>query len=147
MSQLSDISVEVVNSKDAVAPSSQVRALLQELQAMLYSLVHTGKAASIDIRSLPITSDDYDYLKSLLGEGEVTATIYALGPTIISETAIPGIWWVTHYNADDHVLAESIEVTELPEMLKTQQQDLQQAIALFNSKIAQSKTGELRRDS
>ena len=134
MNRLSEISIEVVNNNDPVAPSPQAKALLQELQDMLYSLMETGKSASIDIRSLPITPDDYDYLKSLLGEGEVTATINALGPTKIIETEIPGIWWVTHHNTDEMVLTESLEVTTLPEILKTQQQDLQQAIGLFKSK-------------
>jgi len=136
MTQLSDINIEVVTNNDPVTPSPQAMALLQELQVMLNDLVHSGKSTSLDVRSLPITPDDYTYLKSLLGDGEVTATINALGPTNISETEIPGIWWITHYNTDDMILAESIEVTELPEMLKTQRQDLQQAIALFEAKIA-----------
>ena len=134
MTQLSDITIEVVTNNELVSPSPQVMALLQELQGMHSELVHTGKATSLDIRSLPLIPDDYTYLKSLLGEGEVTATINALGPTKINETEIPGVWWVTHYNTDDMILAESIEVTELPEMLKTQKQDLQQAIALFKLK-------------
>jgi len=78
----------------------------------------------------------------MLGEGEVTATINALGPTKISETEIPGIWWVTHSNTDEMVLTESIEVTALPEILKTQRQDLQQAVALLKSK-----TGELIKEN
>ena len=131
MTHLSEIAIEVVTN---TSPSPQAKAILLELQGMLYELVHTGKSTSIDIRSLPITPGDFEYLKSLLGEGEVTATINALGPTKIIETEIPGVWWITHYNADEMVLAESIEVTELPELLKTQQQDLQQAIALFKLK-------------
>jgi len=142
MTQLSDIAIEVVSRNGPVAPSPQAKALLQELEDMLYSLVDTGKSSSIDIRSLPITPDDYDYLKSMLGEGEVTATINALGPTKISETEIPGIWWVTHSNTDEMVLTESIEVTALPEILKTQRQDLQQAVALLKSK-----TGELIKEN
>jgi len=139
MTQLSDINIEVVTNNDPVSPSPQAMALLQELQGMLNDLVHTGKSTILDIRSLPLTPNDYAYLKSLLGEGEVTATINALGPTTISETEIPGIWWVTHYNADDMVLAENIEVTELPEILKTQGQDLQQAIALLKLKTDEIK--------
>jgi len=142
MTQLSDIAIEIVSSNGPAAPSPQAKALLQELEDMLYSLVDTGKSASIDIRSLPITPDDYDYLKSMLGEGEVTATINALGPTKISETEIPGIWWISHSNTDEMVLTESIEVTVLPEILKTQRQDLQQAVALLKSK-----TGELIKEN
>lgn len=141
MTQLNEIPVEVVGS-DPVSPSPQVRALLQELLDLLQDLIHEGKSASVDIRSLPISASDYDYLKLFLGEGEVVATINALGPTKIRETEIPGIWWVTHSNADEMILAESIEVTELPEMLKTQQQDLQHALALFAEKTDASNTDE-----
>ncbi len=142
MTQLSEIAVKVVNINEPDAPSSQVKALLQELQSMLYNLVHTGESASVDIRSLPITPGDYDYLKSLLGEGEVSAAINALGTTKIVETEIPGVWWVTYYNAETAILTEIIEVTELPDILKTQHQDLQQAITLFQSKI-----GEFKKES
>lgn len=141
MSPLDEIRIELVDSHAADAPSPQVKALLRELQALLQDLVNEGKSASVDIRSLPLSPIDYDFLKSFLGEGEVTATINALGPTTIRETEIPGIWWVTHSNADEMILTESIEVTELPEMLKTQQQDLQHAIALFVTKTDGSKTG------
>ena len=70
---------------------------------------------------------DYELLKETLGYGEINVSIDAMGPTEIYETAIPGIWWITHYNNDDENIAEYIEITELPELLKTDPQEIQQA--------------------
>lgn len=128
MTSVSDIPVEVVNTADATqAPSPYLLALLQEIQDMLTQLLEDNKSNSIDIRSLPMMPGDYEQLKQLLGEGEVTATVDSLGPSLIRETAIAGVWWVTHNNSDDDVITEFIEVTELPEILKTQAEDLRNA--------------------
>ena len=132
MNPLSDIPIALIPREEELdtstqPPSSQVLALLQELRTMLDSLITSGESNSIDIRSLPLMPGDYDVIKHILGAGEVTATVSAMGPTHIRETQIPGIWWVTHRNAHDEVMAEIIEVTPLPEILLTQEVDLQHA--------------------
>jgi len=132
MNPLSDIPIALIPREDETeAPSqplsAQVRALLQELRSMLDTLINTGDSNSIDIRSLPMLPGDYDQIKAILGDGEVTATVSAMGPTQIRETHIPGIWWVTHYNLDEEVMAEFIEVTALPQILLTPEIDLQHA--------------------
>ena len=128
MTSVSDIPIEVINTVDAAqAPSPYLLALLQEIQDMLMQLVEHNSSNSIDIRSLPMMPGDYEQLKQLLGEGEVSATIDSLGPSHIRETAIAGVWWVTHHNAEDEVLTEFIEVTTLPEILKAQAEDVRDA--------------------
>lgn len=127
------------NTPSDTAPSAQILALLQELRDMLDSLATSGQSNAIDIRSLPMLPGDYEFLTEFFGEGEVTATINALGPTSIKETRIPGIWWVTHRNANDEVLSELIEVTVLPEMLKTQQTDLKDASDILASYLTDMK--------
>ena len=89
-----------------------------------------GKTASLnDLRSaalaLPfLTEDDREQLHGLLGEGEVSATVEALGPTEVVETAYPGVWWVTYYGADGEVVAERIEVARMPDILAAQDPDM-----------------------
>jgi hydrogenase-1 operon protein HyaF len=140
MSGLSDIPVEVINSKAADAePSAQVMAILQELETMLKQLVATGEHNSVDIRSLPMMPGDYEQLKAILGEGEVQATIDSLGPSLVMETQVPGIWWISHRNAHDEVLTEFIEVTSLPEILKLQPGDLDEAIDILHTRVTGSK--------
>ncbi|MCR4347103.1 MAG: hydrogenase expression/formation protein [Sulfuricaulis sp.] len=112
--------------------------LLHEIEVLLSDLVTTGKSASIDLRSLPMLPDDYEKLLEVLGEGEVSATVNVLGPTLARETAIHGVWWVTHQNADGEVTAQFIEVTYLPEILKTHPADARAAVETLRSRLLQS---------
>lgn len=123
MSKLDEISVSV----EAAGSPSQVRAILTELQTKLDSLVKQSLTDSIDLRSLPMFPGDYEMLKETLGYGEIHVSIDAMGPTEIYETAIPGIWWISHFNSDNENIAEFIEITTLPAILKTANEELQHA--------------------
>jgi len=123
MSKLEDINVTV----ESPASPSQVLAILNELQFKLKALIEQDHNDSIDLRTLPLFPGDYELLKETLGYGEIHVTIEAMGPTEIYETAILGIWWVTHYNSQDENVAEYIEITALPELIKTSEQDIKQA--------------------
>ena len=123
MNTLDDISIRV----EPAGSPSQVMAILSELLTKLQALSEQGINDSIDLRSLPMFPGDYEQLKETLGYGEIHVTIDAMGPTEIYETAIPGIWWVSHSNSEDENIAEFIEITALPAILKTDEQDLRQA--------------------
>jgi hydrogenase-1 operon protein HyaF len=112
--------------------------ILHEIETLLAGLVASGKAASIDLRSLPMLPGDYEQLRQWLGEGEVSATVEAFGPTRVRETAVSGVWWVTHYSVDDQVVAEFIEITHIPEILKTHPADARQALETLRSRLLQS---------
>lgn len=124
MSTLDNIGVRVENE---AAPTSQVVALLNEIATLIDKLIKTGETSSIDLRSLPLFPGDYEAIKEALGEGEVRATLNAIGPSTLQETAVPGVWWITHYNDHEETVAEFIEVTPLPDIIKTHEGDLQQA--------------------
>jgi hydrogenase-1 operon protein HyaF len=112
--------------------------LLHEIEVLLSDLVNTGKVAGIDLRSLPMLPGDYEKLREVLGHGEVSATIDALGPTLVRETAVHGVWWITHQNVDGEVTAEFIEVTYLPEILRTHPADARAAVETLRSRMTQS---------
>ena len=63
--------------------------------------------------------------EAFLGKGEVRIEISASGPSEIIETAFPGVWRVTHRSSGDSVLGRYIEITELPEIVKSQMPDIQ----------------------
>ena len=136
MTELTDIPVIVTEAAAHIGPpSTQVMAILQELQTMLETLLETGDQNYVDIRSIPLMPGEMENLKQILGSGEVDAIISALGPTHVTETSIPGIWWVTHKNAADEIISEFIEVTDLPEILKTQHHDLHAAPDRFKQRL------------
>ena len=117
--------LDALNNGEFTA-SPQVLALLQELQERLTALAERGEEHRIDIRSLPLAPTDHDFLIQFLGSGEVSATVNALGLSEINETRFSGIWLITHYNHHEEIIADLIEVTPLPDILKTQAEDIRQ---------------------
>ncbi len=126
---LDDIHVGVVNG------NGNGRALLNEIASLLQHLLETGESASIDLARLPLSSEDYDLLDEVLGEGEVQAEVSALGATEVVETGIPGVWWVTHYNADEEVMAEFIEVAFCPEILRSAAEDVNEGLESLRARL------------
>lgn len=112
--------------------------LLHEIEVLLSDLLTTGKSASIDLRSLPMLPGDYEELREALGDGEVSATIEVFGPTRVRETGVSGVWRVTHYNVDDEVVADFIEIAYVPDILKTHPADARQALETLRSRLSQS---------
>ena len=98
--------------------------LLHELHHALKTFVETGTTHSIDLNSLPMAPAENERLERLLGSGEIRAQLQALGNSDIDETGIPGVWCVTHRNADGAVVARLLEITDCPAILKAQRQDL-----------------------
>lgn len=136
MSGLDDIGVKVIASSESVAgETGNVHPILHEIRARLEMLLATGEGSGIDLRSLPMSPQDYARLRDLLGLGEIGATLELLGPSEIRETAFPGVWWITHRNPGGDILAEVIEVTGIPEILKSQPADVQAGLARLREQL------------
>lgn len=125
MSRLANISLRVVDESSA----ANAHAILREVEALLERLVNKGETGAIDLRALPLGSADLELLARKLGEGEVSAAIQANGLSVARETAYAGVWWVTHHDENNAVVAEFIEVCAIPEILKSQQIDMGHALA------------------
>jgi HupH hydrogenase expression protein, C-terminal conserved region len=89
----------------------------------------------IDLKSLPMAPGEERRIEEALGEGEVRAELQALGPTVVQETAYPGVWLVTHRNAENEVVARFIEVTRMPEILMAQPEDIERGIEKLESEL------------
>lgn len=125
-----------VKTESAEACSiGSLRALLAEIAAGLQKLVQKGNASCIDINSLPFAPGEYEQLRAALGDGEVSARIEALGVSEIRETRYPGVWWVTHYNVEDDIIADMIEITDMPDILKSQPADVATGLVLLDEEL------------
>ncbi len=157
MSSLDKIGVKVVSvpARAVAAETADITTtgnalpLLHEIAALAQTLADTGEEGSIDLRSLPLAPGDYEQLRSLLGEGEARATVDAGGETTVRETAYAGVWWVTYYSGDQEVVADRIEITLVPAILKSHPADvvaaagrLQRYIAAKREKTGQAIDGE-----
>lgn len=128
---LSSIPIKIEDTEQYSIGS--LRAILSEIATHLEKLAQDGTTGSIDLNSLPFAPGEYDQLRLLLGEGEVKAHIEALGPSDFVETRYPGVWWVTHYNVEGDIVADSIEITTIPELLKSQPEDISMGLELIRA--------------
>jgi hydrogenase-1 operon protein HyaF len=137
MSKLEQIPVQIIQGT-----TSQVAAILNEIDALLIKLIEQDESSAIDLRSLPLFPGDYEQLKAVLGEGEISVSLDTLGPSEIIETIIPGVWWCTHYNEADEKIAEFIEITRIPSLLQTDPDELQHSRDKLAGLIQQTLEGE-----
>lgn len=104
-----------------------VKPLLHEVKHALDNLITNGKTAVIDLRSIPLAPGEEETILNALGQGEVRAKLDALGPSEIIETQYTGVWVVTHFNDDNDIIGRFIEITTMPDILRSQQEDVIEA--------------------
>ena len=110
---------------EPVGLSGNALPLLHELAEGVRRLLESGETAAIDLSALPLTPADLDWLRDKLGQGEIAVTLNARGESTFNETACPGVWWVTHYHENGAIIAQFIEVTFVPELVKSHPQDVE----------------------
>ena len=120
----------------AASLTHNVQPLLHEIRHALVKLLDDGGHTVIDIRSLPLAPGEEEQLLDELGQGEVYARLHALGPTEIVETRYPGVWVVVHFNNDNEVIGKTIEICDIPELLRSQQEDIRLGLGQLQSQLA-----------
>jgi len=119
-----------------------IRALLSEIATCLEKLVKAGETGMIDLNSLPLAPGEYEQLRQTLAQGEISARIEAIGPSEIIETRYPGVWWVTHYNVEGDIVADMLEITTIPEILKSQPDDIRTGLELLRAQLNDAQLNE-----
>ncbi len=127
MTYINDIPVHV-ESGTINDDNGMVAAVLNEIFQLLKAYIDTYEEAAIDVKSLPLSDNGYRQLKQQLGVGEVTAVAQLSGDTEVYETAYAGVWWVTHRNIDDKIIADHIQVTGIPSILCSHVEDMKQSV-------------------
>ena len=118
------------------------QSLLREIAEHLAKLAGTGKAAAIDLLSLPMTPADRAELERALGHGEVAAALDAAGTSEVWETGYAGVWWIRHLGSGDKIASERIEITRVPEILLTHRDDIAEAAERLADDLANHKVKE-----
>lgn len=116
-------------------PTGNVTPLLHEICHALEQLLATGKPTAIDLRAMPLSPGEEEDIERSLGRGEVSAHLQALGPSDVFETAIPGVWLVTHRNADDEIVGKFVEITRMPAILKSQITDIESGVRKLQRRL------------
>lgn len=132
MTGLTDIPIQV---ESASALTGAAPAVLREIESLLVELIERGTVGRIDLRSLPLSPADLEWLADALGAGEVHARVETVGASDVHETGVFGVWRVRHYDEGGNVTADLIEVTPLPEMLKTHPADVEVGLARLRERM------------
>ncbi len=117
-----------------------VKPILHEIRHALEKLLNDGEPSIIDLRSIPLAPGEEETIINSLGHGEVHARLDVLGSSEIYETRFTGVWLVTHYNEDDSIVSRFIEVTEIPDVLKSQREDVTHALDELVTKLETEET-------
>jgi hydrogenase-1 operon protein HyaF len=142
MSRLTEIPIRIepaVRSESSAVVGGLgggVAAILSELVTLLERLVKGEAPGAIDLRSLPMSPLDRAELQRVLGEGEVQATVNAQGLSKMRETRISGVWWVEHFDQQNQLVAELIEVSRVPEILSSAADEIAAGARALREQIA-----------
>jgi hydrogenase-1 operon protein HyaF len=112
-----------------------VRPILHEIRHALGKLIESGENSIIDLRSIPLAPGEEETIIDTLGCGEVHARLNALGPSEIVETRFAGVWLITHFNEENSIIGRFIEITVLPEILKSQADDMAFSLAQLENEL------------
>jgi hydrogenase-1 operon protein HyaF len=78
----------------------------------------------INLTLLPLSDGDHRFLDAVLGAGPVETLSRGYGSCSIVSTAYPGIWWVRYTNSMGTLILNTLEITEVPEVVCAAQDDL-----------------------
>ena len=130
-----DIPVQLAPAETGPA-GAVLRQVLRDVEAMLEALVSCGETGSVDLKRSPLDREELARLREVLGRGEVAATLECLGETRVAETAVRGVWWISHHDENGGTVGEFLEVTACPELLVTDPRDLQLGLERLNKIVA-----------
>ena len=115
--------------------SGNVPPLLHEIRHALRNLLDNGETTTIDLRGLPMAPGEQQQLLEILGKGEVSAHLDALGRSEIIESSYAGVWLIIHYNSNNEVMGKFIEITRMPAILEAQSADMEESLATLQMRL------------
>ena len=118
-------------ASEATPETTVAEALIREMGAALARYAKDGQARVIDISAMPLSEPDRRRLDEHLGRGEVTIEIDSLLHTRIEETCYAGVWRVRHYDSNETVSSERIEIGDVPDIVRAQKMDIKRSAERF----------------
>ncbi|MCF7983990.1 MAG: hydrogenase expression/formation protein [Thiohalocapsa sp.] len=108
---------------DGIMNAPGVLAELNE-RAAAFNAGKVSSAHVINLTLLPQTEQDLAFLDEMLDIGPVTLLSRGYGNCRITSTRLRNVWWVRHFNSDDRLILDTLEITEVPEAALAAQEDI-----------------------
>ncbi len=125
---MSQVCVSKFNIQAGNQLTWNVKPILHEIRHALKKWLDSGESSIIDLRTIPLAPGEEEAIFETLGHGEVHARLEVLGISEIYESRYAGVWIVTHYNDDESIVSRFIEVTDLPDLLRSRPEDVADAL-------------------
>lgn len=112
------------------APAGVMNAppLLTELADAAMRWRRGDEAHIINLTLLPLAPDDLTYIGETLGGGSVVALSRGYGNCRVSSTRLANTWWVQYFNSADSLILNTIEVTDMPNVVPASAEDFGDSI-------------------
>ena len=113
-------------------------AVLSEILDVARTRRRGAEAHIINLTLLPMTPDDLGYLANALGAGAAVILSRGYGNCRISATAVSNVWWVQYFNSMDHLILNTIEIVDVPEVALAAREDFEDSIARLDEWVVAS---------
>ena len=112
---------------DTEAPEGVMNAMsiLTEIDERRSRYVSGNPAHVINLTLLPLSEEDIDFLDTTLGRGPVYILSRGYGDCHIISTGVHNVWWVRYFNSMGKTILNSIEVVDIPSVVRAAPEDLE----------------------
>jgi hydrogenase-1 operon protein HyaF len=133
MSKFGPIDIPIVTQ--GAGDTANLLPVMHQVRHGMQQLIESGEETIIDLMAMPFGPGELERLLERLGTGEVTASVDALGETRVHESRFPGVWVVDHRNTEGVRIALQIEITRMPQILRTQLDDLADSLEQLGAEL------------
>jgi hydrogenase-1 operon protein HyaF len=98
--------------------------ILVELRSQHEKYTDGGAAHSINLTLLPLSEPELEFIDQRLGRGPIDVLSRAYGKCEVISTQTAGIWWVRYYNSMGVSILNTLEVVDVPGVVKAAPEDI-----------------------
>lgn len=127
-----------VDARREGAPDEVMNALpiLVELESQCAIYASDGTPHVINLTLLPLSEADVDFLDQRLGRGPVDVLSRGYGKCQIISTQAANVWWVRYYNSMGTPILNTLEVIDVPQVLRAADEDIHDSATRLEEIIA-----------
>jgi hydrogenase-1 operon protein HyaF len=125
--RLSGATLHEINTQPDNVPDGVMNALpiLVELESHCSAYETSQTPHAINLTLLPLSDADLIFLDEQLGRGPVDTLSRAYGKCQVISTLVPNVWWVRFYNSMGILILNTLEVVDVPAVVRAAPEDLQ----------------------
>ncbi len=102
-------------------------------RALLGEILRNGEREDenthiINLSSLPVPPTEYQALEEVFGRPGAILLSRGYGNCRVESTSLRQVWHVRHYNSEDRVILDTVEVGDVPASVKAAREDLEDSL-------------------